>query len=138
MFKTDIWKDYIPKERVGKLCYYLCSKQSILPIRDILDDHGAGNKMEPNIETETYNWYCSYNQTSVQAAINNGLSHILFITKYTGYKEEYRNRYFIVGYYEIGGIAIKEERRVIQAVKTCFVPVDKSSICYSEDCWRFT
>ena len=44
MFKTDIWEDYKPKERVGKLCYYLCSKQSILPIRDILDDHGKGNK----------------------------------------------------------------------------------------------
>lgn len=126
MFKTDIWKDYKPRERVGKLCYYLCSEQSILPIRDILDDHGAGNKMEPNIETETYNWCRSCNQTSVRAAINNGLSHILFITKYTGKKGEYCNRYFIVGYYEIGRVAMKDERTVIQAGKTCFVPVEKA------------
>ena len=139
MFKTDIWEDYKPKERVGKLCYYLCSKQSILPIRDILDDHGKGNKREPNIETGTYNWCRPCNQTSVRIAIKDGLSHILFITKYTGYKEDYINRYFIVGYYEIGWVAIKEENNrnitIIKAEKACFVPIDKAYEVTNER-WR--
>lgn len=108
------------------MCYQYCSEQSALPIRDILADHNKGNKSEPNYETATYNWCVNCNQPSVRAAVNDGLTHILFITKYTGTVREYRDRYFIVGYYAIGWTDQLEERVAIRAKKLCFAPIEKA------------
>lgn len=120
------WQDYKPKEKVGKLCYQYCSKQSVLPIRDVLNDHNKGFKTEPNYETATYNWCANCNQRSVRAAVKDGLSYILFITKYTGKKREYLGRYFVVGYYEIGWVTQVGTSTAIRAKKICFVPVEKA------------
>jgi hypothetical protein len=126
MFKQTQWKKYTPDSKTGKLCYQYCSKKSHLPIRDILDDHKNGNKEEPNYETATYNWYRECNQRSVKAAVNDNLSHLLFITRYTGLRQEYRDRYFIVGYYEIGWTAKIGKRVAVRAQKICFVSIDKA------------
>jgi len=123
---NNVWQDYTPSEKTGKLCYQYCSEQSVLPIRDVLNDHKKGFKAEPNYETATYNWYSNCNQPSVRAAVKDGLSHILFITKYTGLNREYLGRYFIVGYYEIGWITQVGNRTAIRAKRICFVPIEKA------------
>jgi hypothetical protein len=127
------WTLYKPSQRVGKLCYYLCSDQSRLPIRDVLNYHRRGFKKEPNCETRTYNWCAKCNGRSVRAAIKAGLSHILFITRYTGYQNEYHNRRFITGYYEIGRITKVPDKKekdgwryAIEASRVCFVPVERA------------
>lgn len=120
----DEWTAYQPAQKVGKLCYHYCSKQSHLPIRDVLNDHGQGFKVEPNYETATYNWYARCNCPSVLAAMKAGLSHILFITKYTGCNSHYAGRYFIVGYYEIGWVTKVAGRHAIRAREMCFVPTE--------------
>ena len=117
-------KEYRPLKKIGKLCYHYCSKQSHLPIRDILNDHKQGFKLEPNYETSTYNWCKSCNQSSVHAAVQDGLSHILFVTRYTGNKSDYVGHYFIVGYYEIGWTTKLEGRTAIRAKQMCFVPIE--------------
>ena len=61
------WRNYSPLTHEGKLCYYLCSQQSHLPIRDVLNDQGKGYKPEPNYETTTYNRYASCNQKMASA-----------------------------------------------------------------------
>src|SRR4030042_6284635 len=116
---NNVWHNYNPTEKVGKLCYQYCSEQSVLPIRDLLNDHNQGFKTEPNYETASYNWCANCNQPSVQATVKEGLSHILFITKYTGQKREYLGRYFIVGYYEIGWITKVGENTAIRAKRMC-------------------
>ncbi len=40
----NVWHDYDPTEKTGKLCYQYCSEQSILPIRDVLNDHNKSFK----------------------------------------------------------------------------------------------
>jgi hypothetical protein len=126
MFANTQWKTYTPSVRVGKLCYHYCSRHSHLPIRDVLNDHGKSFKVEPNYETATYNWCAKCNQRSVAAAVKDGLSHILFITRYTGENGDYQGCSVIVGYYEIGEVATGVGHTAIRAKKMCFVPIDKA------------
>lgn len=123
---NKLWQNYVTTERTGKLCYHYCSAHSDLPIRDVLADHHDGNKPEPNYESATYNWYASCNQPSVRAAVRDGLSHILFITRYSGQRSKYQDQYFIDGYYEIGWTAQVEGRTVIRAKRMCFTPIEKA------------
>ncbi len=118
------WEVYKPTQQAGKLCYYLCSRHTLLPIRDVLNGHGQGFKVEPNYETATYNWCTKCNGPSVHAAVKDGLSHILFITKYTGQDKTYFGRYFVVGYYEIGWVTKVVGRYAIRAKKMSFVPIE--------------
>jgi hypothetical protein len=76
MLVNNRWKTYNPHKRVGKLCTQYCSKQSVLPLRDMLNDHHHGYKTEPNYETATYNLYSTCHQQSVQAAVRDGVSHL--------------------------------------------------------------
>ena len=117
------WKANRPVQNTGKLCYHYCSAESHLPIRDVLNHHRQGFKAEPNYETATYNLCTSCNQPSVHAAVKNGFSHILFITRYTGSNPKYADRYFIVGYYEIGWISEVDGRLAVRAGKIAFAPV---------------
>lgn len=124
MFSNAIWQGYSPSQKVGKLCYQYSSMQSFLPIRDVLNDHKKGNKSEPNYETATYNWCVECNQPSICSAVKDGLSHILFITKYSGLNEDYLGRYFIVGYYEVGWTTEVDGRIAVRAKTMCFVPIE--------------
>jgi|GEM_PF-3227029 len=117
------WKRHEQKERTGKLCYYICSEKSVLPIRN------APNKEEPNYETRTYNCCATCNQHSIKSAIKNGLSHIFFVTRYKGKIEKFQNKIFIIGYYEIGYTAKmphkKDEwRYCIKATRMSFVRIE--------------
>ena len=140
MSTTGLWEPHCPTQKVGKLCYYICTKESEFPVRDI-----RGGCTEPNYETKTYNWFSKCNDPSgIRAAVRDGLSHILFVTRYEGTKRGYDGR-FIVGYYEMGWtaeidackarrIAIKaksrcsdselEPRTAIKAKSRCFVPIE--------------
>ena len=117
--KPGHWKQYLPTKRVGKLCYHNCTTDSDLPLRTVLK-----KSTEPNYETATYNWCDSCNQHGVHPAVQDGLSHILFVTRYEGTNSGYRNRYFVVGYYEIGWTAEISRRIAIRAKNWCFVPIE--------------
>ncbi|HLF87530.1 MAG TPA: hypothetical protein VI451_01160 [Anaerolineales bacterium] len=135
MLNKEQWKTFNPSKVEGKLCYHYCSRQSVLPIRDVLNDHYKGKKTEPNYETATYNWCGKCNQLSINAAVNDNLSHILFATKYCGCKKEFKDRYFIVGYYEIGWTTKVGKRTAIRAKNMCFVPVERAYEITAER-WR--
>jgi len=124
MFSDKNWEEYHSSKREGKLCYHYCSTHSVLPLRDVLNSHGKGYKSEPNYETATYNWCVKCNQPSIHAAVRDGLSHILYITKYSGQKREYVGCYYIVGYYEIGWTIRVDGRTAIRAKRMCFVPIE--------------
>ena len=51
-FHSVQWIPYNPERRKGKLCYYNCTADSDLPLRDL-----RARLTEPNYETATYN-YC--------------------------------------------------------------------------------
>ena len=91
---------------------------------------------EPNYETATYNWCDHCNQPSVHAAVQDGLSHILFATKYKGTNSRYVDRYFIVGYYEIGWAAEVNGYTAIRAKNLCFTPIEHAYEITDER-WRY-
>lgn len=115
------WKTHCPSPMIaGRFCYYRCTTQSDLPVREV--EYGC---TEPNYETETYNLFCSCNQQNVHSDVqNDGLSHILFSTRYHGRNESYEDRIFIVGYYEIGWTQRIHGRTAIRAKNLHFVSVE--------------
>jgi hypothetical protein len=117
--KSTQWKPYRPAKKVGRLCYHHCTTESALPVRDVQD-----GCTEPNYETATYNWYECCNQPSVRTAVRDGLSHILFVTRYKGTNKCYEEHYFIVGYYELGWTTEMDRRIAIRAKNLCFVPIE--------------
>ena len=117
--KLSQWELYCPTKKVGKLCYHLCTWESVLPVRVVQCEY-----TEPNYETATYNLYQCCNQPSVRTAVQGGLSHILFVTKYEGTNSCYVGRYFIVGYYELGWTSEMGGHTAIRAKKLCFVPIE--------------
>ena len=131
------WKTYCPCIKAGRLCYYLCTTQSDLPVRDAKHkcrdvEHEC---TEPNYETETYNLFCSCNQRNVHSDVEkNRASHILFHTRYHGTNESYKNRIFIVGYYKIGWTQRIHGRTAIRAKNLRFVSVEHA---YEMTCERW-
>ena len=117
--KSGHWRQYLPTKKVGKLCYHNCTTDSDLPLRNVL-----GKSTEPNYETATYNWCDHCIQDRVHRAVQDGLSHILFVTRYKGANSRYVDRYFIVGYYEIGWTTEIDGRIAIRAKNLCFVPIE--------------
>ncbi len=118
------WTPYRPGKKAGKLCYYICAKSSYLPVRDALGECHDTCKSEPNYETETYNFCAPCNQDHLPSTVRDGLSHLLFVTRYKGTKCAYVNRYFIVGYYELGWTAKIHGRTAVRAKSLCFVPIE--------------
>ena len=114
------WLPYSPKQREGKLCYHLCTMDSELPLRKVVEEY-----TEPNYETMTYN-YCDIclQDNHLRPAVRDGLSHILFVTKCEHKRSPYAGRFFIVGYYEIGWTASIDGRVAIRPKKASFARIE--------------
>ena len=113
------WIPYTPKQPEMKLCYHNGTPDSDLPLRNVL--YGS---TEPNYETATYNYCDKCIQTHLRPAINDRLSHILFVTQCKRESSPYFGRFFIVGYYEIGWTATVEDRTAIRAKKLSFASIE--------------
>lgn len=113
------WQPYSAENREGKLCYHKCASDSHLPLRRVLT-----GSTEPNYETLTYNYCDQCNQTSVRAAVNDGLSHILYVTRYYGKDSQFEGRPFIVGYYEIGWTTTVNGTTAIRPKKLSFARIE--------------
>ena len=115
------WLPYSPSPeyREGKLCYHKWTTDSYLPLRNVPKE-----STEPNYETVTYNYCDECNQTSVRAAVNDGLSHILFVTRYHGVNPQYTGRPFIVGYYEIGWTTTINGSTAVRPRKLSFARIE--------------
>ena len=116
------WIPYTPApERPEvKLCYHNGTPDSDLPLRNVL--YGS---TEPNYETATYNYCAKCIQRHLRAAVNAGLSYILFATQCKREGSAYAGRFFIVGYYEIGWTTTMEDARTaIRAKKFAFTSIE--------------
>lgn len=128
MFKGKInWNIYSGKENTGFLDIYFCDPRSKkYPIRDVRDVKGR-NKLEPHYENKTFNCFASCNQPLLRGRLNRKSSYVFFLTKYTGLINNYKNQYFITGFYKIGKttwINDKRPRFGIIASKGKFVSID--------------
>jgi len=78
---------------------------SELPIRVVPEELPSEVVQDPNYETGTYGLYaCSRSQIR-NAFVKAKLRYLVFLTKYVGAKTDFRDKYFITGYYHIAKTA---------------------------------
>lgn len=133
------WQDF-RGDHAGVLMYVETSKQSVLPVRDQLNEQGKGNLFEPNYETKTYGFISSKNARTVNSIIKNKHRYVLFGTRYNGVEENFTGKFLIIGYMRIDKIMDVKKRHVHaymrhlenQSEPEC-MNLDESYALYSED-----
>ena len=133
------WQDY-RGQHSALVVYVETSKQSVLPIRDQLDEQGKGNLYEPNYETRTYGFTSAFNTKQINNALKSKYRYLLFLTRYEGLSREYKDQYLIHGYMRIDK-TIDARKRHMNAYlsKPEGTPepealhLDKAMALYSED-----
>ena len=96
MSTTMNWQDYRGKGE-GVLVHLDTTKKHALPVRDPIDTDGEP-LLEPNYETSTFGLLQCYDARTRLAMLKNRRRYVVFGTRYQGLLEEYRNRFFIIGY----------------------------------------
>jgi len=82
----------------GVMQFFYHCKDQILPIRDILNTNGKGNKTEPHYENLTENWCNKCMNPRIRSVNSKQLDYLFLFTKYQYSNHKYYNKYFIVGY----------------------------------------
>jgi hypothetical protein len=115
MAKTQInldgWQDY-RGETAGALLYIETSHQSVVPVRDQLNENGKGFFYEPNYETSTYGLMSCCQAKALNAILKNKSRYILFGTRYEGAIPEFKNKFLIMGYQRIDKVKDVRSRHI--------------------------
>ena len=93
---TTGWQDYRGKAE-GVLIHVNSSKRHALPVRDLTDSEGRA-VLEPNYESGTYGLIQCQEARTRAAAFKARRRYFLFGTRYQGTIEEFRGRFFVIGY----------------------------------------
>ncbi len=94
------WQDY-RASNTAMIVFYATDPVSELPIREIPEELPTDILPEPNYETGTYGFYGCGKSKVRSAFVKSKIRNLFFITKYAGTKAEYKDRYFITGWYRI-------------------------------------
>ena len=95
-----LWQDY-RASNTGMAIYYGSDPISELPIREIPERYPSEIEPEPNYETGTLGYY-SCARTKIRSTfVKSRIRFMLFITKYAGTIDDYRDKYFVTGYYRV-------------------------------------
>lgn len=102
---NSIEKDHLPVDFVGQIQYYFSDKNSLLPVRDVLNTQRTGHKTEPHIEIGAENFLKKCMQSNIVKSINRGAKYLFLLTrcKNRQLKNHYNNQY-IVGYLKIENV----------------------------------
>lgn len=122
MPKTQInlegWQDY-RGNMTGALLYVETSHQSIVPVRDQLNENGKGCFFEPNYETSTYGLISCCNAKNMNSIVKNKSRYVLFGTRYEGMSaSDFKNKYVIMGYMRIDKIKDVRTRHIQKYMAT--------------------
>jgi hypothetical protein len=90
------WQDYRGKAE-GVLIHTGSSKRHELPVRELTDANGHA-VLEPNYESGTYGVIQCLEARTRAAAFKARRRYFLFGTRYQGTREEFRGRFFVIGY----------------------------------------
>ncbi len=99
----DGWQDYRGKPG-GAIIYTETSHNSIVPVRDQLNENGNGVFLDPNYETGTVGLFAYTNTKDINKAIRSKVRYLFFGTRYEGSNLNYKNKYLIIGYQRIDKI----------------------------------
>jgi len=108
------WRTFKPEVPArGRILIYYSTKSSEWPIRDVDDSHGLDHRLEPNLETGTYNFFASCNQNHVAAMVMFSKErYVFFATKYSGTVRKFQGRLILAGYYTIDEVVQFKDGRI--------------------------
>ncbi|MDG5815394.1 hypothetical protein QA601_09905 [Chitinispirillales bacterium ANBcel5] len=106
-----LWQDYRASD-TGMIVFYSSDPVSELPIREVPEQYPSDIIPEPNYETGTYGFYgCSKSKVRTNF-IKSKYRYLLFMTKYVGADTEYKDRFFITGYYRVAQTADVKKQHI--------------------------
>lgn len=94
------WQDY-RSSNTAMVVYYASDPVAELPIREVPEELGSDIPPEPNYETGTYGLYGCGKTRIRNAFFKEKIRYLLFATKYAGTKNDFKDKYFITGYFRI-------------------------------------
>ena len=102
--ESAAWQDY-RASNTGMVVFYSSDPVSELPIREIPEELPTDILPEPNYETGTYGFYgCSKSKVR-NSFVKSKIRFLLFMTKYAGTKNDFKDKIFITGFYRISQVA---------------------------------
>lgn len=107
----DGWQDY-RGETTGALLYIETSHQSVVPVRDQLNENGKGFYYEPNYETNTFGLISCCNCKALNNILKNKSRYVLFGTRYEGTEPGFKNKFVIMGYQRVDKVKDVRSRHI--------------------------
>ena len=94
------WQDYRGSNN-GMVVVYDSDPLSELPIREVPEDSASQILPEPHYESGTYGLYGCVRPKIRGAFFKAKMRYLLFMTRFAGIKEAFKNAYFITGFYRV-------------------------------------
>ncbi|MDR2592206.1 MAG: hypothetical protein LBC59_05300 [Chitinispirillales bacterium] len=121
------WQDY-RSSNTGMIVYYGGDPISELPIREVPERYPSEIQPEPNYETGTFGFLgCA--RTKIRSTfVKSKIKYLLFVTKYVGTNEAFKEKYMVTGYYRINKIADVKRRHIRYCAEySCL----EEKVCYA-------
>jgi hypothetical protein len=116
-------------DKEGMVQYFYHSPASQLPIRDVLNQQGAGNKHEPHIEAGAENLLDSCYQRNVARFAQGERDYLFLVTRCANpvLKLQYRNQY-VVGYIKKQEVGERQGRVFVRGDTKLFSFLDSPQV----------
>ncbi|KMQ52466.1 hypothetical protein CHISP_0733 [Chitinispirillum alkaliphilum] len=108
---TVVWQDYRASE-TAMVVFYQTDPVSELPIREVPEEYPSDILPEPNYETATYGFYgCSRSKIRT-AFMKSKIRYLIFVTKYAGTNQDYKDKFYITGYIRVNKTADVKKQHI--------------------------
>src|SRR5271165_6278609 len=87
-----------PLRQLGRLHFFYHSKDSPLPVRDVLNRHRQGNKTEPYLEKRAENYCQPCIQNNIRGFLKSKEKYLFLLTRHSGPGSD--GKRYVVGYLE--------------------------------------
>lgn len=98
------WQDY-RASNTSMVVFYASDPISEIPIREIPEELPSVIIPEPNYETGTYGYFGCSKSKIRNTFFKSKIRYLIFMTKYAGANVDFKDKYFITGYYRITKVA---------------------------------
>lgn len=102
--ESAAWQDY-RASNTAMIVFYATDPVSEFPVREIPEELPTELLPEPNYETGTYGFFGCGKSRIRAAFVKAKIRNLLFVTKYVGTNADFKDRFFITGWYRINKTA---------------------------------
>jgi hypothetical protein len=102
--ESAAWQDY-RASNTSMVVFYVSDPISEIPIREIPEEIPSEITPEPNYETGTYGYFGCSKSKIRNSFVKSKIRYFFFMTKYAGANPDFKDKYFITGYYRVNKVA---------------------------------